>query len=139
MAPAGEHRPEGSTMRRLIAMAAAVGLTAAIGGCGGGSGSSTNELKIVYQKFGTYIQLDTLFKELKPVFEQQNPGVKLKLNPVTANDADYFSKINLMRRSPSSAPDVVYEDTYVINSDVAAGYLRSLDDFVGKWPDWPQF
>jgi multiple sugar transport system substrate-binding protein len=126
-------------MRRLIVMAMVMGLTAVIGGCGGGSGSSPNELKIVYQKFGTYIHLDAMMRELEPVFERQNPGIRLKLIPVTANDADYFSKVNLMRRSASSAPDVVYEDTYVINSDVKAGYLEPLDEYLNTWADWPRF
>jgi multiple sugar transport system substrate-binding protein len=126
-------------MRRFIVIAMAAGLAVATGGCGGGSGNGSNELKIVYQKFGTYIHLDVMLRELKPVFEQQNPGVKLKLIPVTANDADYFAKINLMRRSASSAPDVVYEDTYVINSDVKAGYLRPLDEYLNGWADWAQF
>ncbi|GAA2107307.1 extracellular solute-binding protein [Actinomadura alba] len=126
-------------MRRFIGLAMAAGLAVTMAGCGGGSESGSNELKIVYQKFGTYIHLDVMLRRLKPVFEQQNPGVKLKLIPVTANDADYFSKVNLMRRSASSAPDVVYEDTYVINSDVKAGYLRPLDEYLNTWPDWGQF
>jgi multiple sugar transport system substrate-binding protein len=126
-------------MRRFIGLAMAAVLAVAMAGCGDDSGGSSDELKIAYMKFGTYIHLDVMLRDLKPVFEQQNPGVKVKLIPVTANDADYFSKINLMRRSSSSAPDVVYEDTYVINSDVKAGYLRPLDEHLNAWADWRQF
>ncbi|MBC6463545.1 extracellular solute-binding protein [Actinomadura sp. HBU206391] len=126
-------------MRRFIGLATAAGLAVAMAGCGGDSGSDSNELKIVYQRFGTFIHLEAMLKDLKPVYEKQNPGVTVKLIPVIANDADYFSKVNLMRRSQSTAPDVVYEDTYVINSDVAAGYLRPLDEYVSTWPDWQHF
>src|SRR5690606_40333499 len=45
----------------------------------------------------------------------------------------------LMNRSPSTAPDVMYEDTYMIKSDVEAGYLAPLDDYLAEWDDWGQF
>ena len=32
-----------------------------------------------------------------------------------------------------------YEDTFLINSDIAAGYLTPLDDRISSWPDWSQF
>ena len=32
-----------------------------------------------------------------------------------------------------------YEDTFLINSDIAAGYLTALDDRISSWPDWSQF
>jgi multiple sugar transport system substrate-binding protein len=44
-----------------------------------------------------------------------------------------------MQRSESTAPDVLYEDSFRVNSDVEAGYLRQLDDYLAKWPDWAQF
>ncbi len=40
-----------------------------------------------------------------------------------------------MMRSAKTTPDVVYEDTFIINSDVASGYLRPLD----RWRDWDRF
>jgi multiple sugar transport system substrate-binding protein len=42
-------------------------------------------------------------------------------------------------RSPSTAPDLVYEDTATINSDIASGYLKPLDSYTSQWADWSQF
>jgi multiple sugar transport system substrate-binding protein len=44
-----------------------------------------------------------------------------------------------MMRSPNTAPDIVYEDTFLINSDITAGYLKPLDDYIKNWSDWSQF
>jgi multiple sugar transport system substrate-binding protein len=44
-----------------------------------------------------------------------------------------------MMRSPNTAPDIVYEDTFLINSDITAGYLKPLDDYIKGWSDWGQF
>jgi multiple sugar transport system substrate-binding protein len=32
-----------------------------------------------------------------------------------------------------------YEDTFLINSDISAGYLTPLDDRINGWADWSQF
>jgi multiple sugar transport system substrate-binding protein len=34
---------------------------------------------------------------------------------------------------------VIYEDTFQIRSDAAAGYLAPIDDYLAKWDDWSQF
>ncbi len=33
----------------------------------------------------------------------------------------------------------MYEDTFLINSDISAGYLTALDDRLSSWADWKQF
>ena len=44
-----------------------------------------------------------------------------------------------MNASASTAPDVMYEDTFLVNSDVAAGYLAPLNSYVSKWSGWKEF
>lgn len=44
-----------------------------------------------------------------------------------------------MLRSPETAPDLVHEDTFLINSDITSGCLKPLDPCLAKWQDWPQF
>jgi multiple sugar transport system substrate-binding protein len=130
-------------MRRKLAAAAmaagfaAVAVTTA--GCGSSGSGDANTIKIAYQKFGNYIQGDALFKKVKTQFEAANPGKKVVLSPIQGNDADYKTKLALMQRSPATAPDVLYEDTFTLNSDVQAGYLAPLDSYLGKWADWNQF
>lgn len=39
-------------------------------------------------------------------------------------------------QSKDTAPDIVCEDTFYLPSDVAAGNLTNLDDYVKGWDDW---
>jgi multiple sugar transport system substrate-binding protein len=119
-------------------MMTAVMVAAAVSACGGGS-SDSKTIKVAYQKFGNFIGADELFKKIKPVFEQQNPGVKLKLIPIEADENSYYTKLGLMRRSPDTAPDVAYEDTFFVNSDAQARYMLPLDSRLSGWADWSQF
>jgi multiple sugar transport system substrate-binding protein len=126
-------------MRRLPALAmTAATVAAAVSACGSGS-SDTKTIKVAYQKFGNTLGPDELFKKIKPVFEQQNPGLKLKLIPIEADENSYYTKLNLLRRSPSTAPDVAYEDTFFVNSDAQARFLMPLDSRLSSWPDWSHF
>jgi multiple sugar transport system substrate-binding protein len=127
-------------MRRQLALVmTAVTVAAAVSACGDSGSSDSKTIKVAYQKFGNFIGADELFKKIKPVFEQQNPGVKLKLIPVEADENSYYTKLGLMRRSKATAPDVAYEDTFFVNSDAQAKFLMPLDAKLSAWPDWGQF
>jgi multiple sugar transport system substrate-binding protein len=126
-------------MRRQLALLTTAVTVAAASGCGGGGSSDSKTIKVAYQKFGNTHAIDELFQKIEPVFEQQNPGYKLKLIPIQADENSYYTKLALMRRSPSTAPDVAYEDTFFVNSDVQAHYLLPLDSRLSAWPDWSQF
>ncbi|MFC8448587.1 extracellular solute-binding protein [Kitasatospora sp. NPDC057223] len=128
-----------------IGVAVALALTAS--GCASGSkpasgaGGTEKTIKVVYQQQlnnSNKVQANYL-GPMVTAFEKANPGTTVKLIPVTAAENDYYTKIQLMMRSPSTAPDLVYEDTAIINSDVAAGYLRPLDGYLGSWADWSQY
>jgi len=128
------------TARFLIAPVTAAALALSLGACGsGGGGSDDSTIKVAYQKFGNFTQADELFKDVKADFEEANPGTTVELVPIEAQQNDYFTKLALMNRSPSTAPDVMYEDTYMIKSDVEAGYLAPLDDYLAEWDEWDQF
>src|SRR5436305_2636780 len=43
-----------------------------------------------------------------------------------------------MMRSPSTAPDLVREDSVRVSSDVTAGYLAPLDKYLASWPEYSQ-
>jgi multiple sugar transport system substrate-binding protein len=94
---------------------------------------------VAYQDFGTSHQLDAELKKVKTDYEAANPGAKVKLLPINADENSYYTKLGLLNRSPGTAPDVLYEDTFLVNSDVASGYLAPLDDYLAKWTDWSQF
>ncbi|MBT2386732.1 extracellular solute-binding protein [Streptomyces sp. ISL-11] len=117
--------------------AAAVPLTA----CGGGAGRDPDTVKVVYQRStdNKVRIMDEYLAGIKKRFEREHEGKKLRLIPVQASQADYYAKVQQMMRSPKTAPDVVREDTFLINSDIKAGYLRPLDDKLAGWKDWDRF
>lgn len=139
------------TSRRNVLLAAALAVTVGAlpacssssssgsGGSGGASDTGPKTITVAYQKFGAFTQMDSHMTKVKGEYEAAHPGVTVKLNPIQADENDYYTKLNLMNRTPSTAPDVLYEDTFLVNSDIDAGYLAPLDDYAGKWADWSQF
>ena len=62
-------------------------------------------------------------KAVKSEYEVANTSVTVKLVPIATSENDYYTKLTLMNRSASTAPDVPDEDTFLIKSDAEAGYL----------------
>lgn len=129
------------TSTKWVGLLAAAGVAvAALAGCSSGSsgagGSESKTIKVAYQTTATFDQMQTLMQTAKTQFEAANPGVTVQLQPIQAEGADYYTKLALMNKSASTAPDVQYEDTFKIQSDAAAGYLLPLDDKLAGWPDW---
>src|SRR3954469_24923479 len=142
-ASAGRKEPA-MRLRLAIVAAGTAALTLGAAGCGGsgggsGGGEGSKTIKVAYEKFGTFVQMDQHMQKVKAEFEKANAGSTVQLIPIEAAENDYYTKLNLMQRSPKTAPDVVYEDTFLINSDIQAGYLLPLDSYLQKWADWQQF
>jgi multiple sugar transport system substrate-binding protein len=124
---------------RLIAAVAAAAIAAVgLAGCSS-SGSSSSTIKIAYQKFGAFQQLDTQMKATKIEFQKKYPNITVDLVPIQAQENDYYTKLALMNKAAATAPDVMYEDTFLIKADAQAGYLLPLDSYVKKWADWSKF
>lgn len=119
------------------ALVAAGTLTA----CGGDSGDDPDTVRVSFkQSTDNQVKvMDTFLADIKKQFEKANPGKKVKLVPIKAPDSEYYTKLQQMMRSPKTAPDLVYEDTFLINSDITSGYLKPLDPYLDKWKDWDQF
>ncbi|ARZ67787.1 sugar ABC transporter substrate-binding protein [Streptomyces albireticuli] len=130
-----------STTTSLLLAAATLAAAVPLSACGGGSGGDPGTVKIAYQRStdNKVRIMDDYLAGIKKEFERAHKGKKLKLVPVQASQADYYSKVQQMMRSPKTAPDVVREDTFLINSDIKAGYLRPLDDKLAGWRDWERF
>ncbi|MFG2288509.1 extracellular solute-binding protein [Streptomyces sp. NPDC048595] len=125
----------------LILLAAAVVAAGTLTACGGGSGSDGNTVKVAFIK-DTNAKVtvrDDYIRLVARQFEKANPGKKVRLIPIQASENDYYAKIQQMMRSPRTAPDLVYEDTFLVNSDIKAGLLRPLDDHLDGWADWRRF
>src|SRR5205807_3803313 len=107
----------------------------------GSNGSASNPITITvaYQQFGPppYHDADW-WGAVKAKVEASNPNIKIKLEPVLAGEGDYYTKLDLMMRSASTAPDIVREDSFLVGSDVTAGYLTPLDKYLANWPEYSQ-
>lgn len=122
----------------LLALAVAAG---ALTACGGGSGSDPDTVKVSFKQStdNSVHVLDDYLADMKRQFEKKHPGKKVELVPIKAPDSEYYTKLQQMLRSPKTAPDLVYEDTFLINSDITSGYLKPLDGYLATWPDWKRF
>ncbi len=129
--------------RKVLAAVAGVVAAAtaiALSGCSAGdsTGTESKTIKVAYQDFGSDI-VNAFMEDMKKEFETANSGATVELFPIQASGPDYNTKLALMNRSASTAPDVIFEDTFLIKSDAAAGYLAPLDSYVAEWEDWDQF
>ncbi|HEU4947336.1 MAG TPA: extracellular solute-binding protein [Kribbella sp.] len=106
---------------------------------GDAQSSGPAKIKIAYQQWGPGTVMKNFLNGAKAEFEAANQGSTVEIVPIVASENDYYTKLQLMMRSPNTAPDIVYEDTFLINSDITAGYLKPLDDYIKNWSDWSQF
>jgi multiple sugar transport system substrate-binding protein len=129
--------------RKIVAAAGTLLLGAAsLSGCTISSGSASagsKTITVAYQEFGSFTQLNTEMQSLKTQYEKAHPGYTVNLEPIQASENDYYTKLTLMNRAASTAPDVMYEDTFLIDSDIQAGYLAPLDSYLSSWSDWSEF
>ncbi|MFE0369572.1 extracellular solute-binding protein [Streptomyces tendae] len=109
--------------------------------CSSGSGSDPDTVKVSFKQStdNSIKVMDTYLGDIKKQFEKANPGKKVELVPIKAPDSEYYTKLQQMLRSPKTAPDLVYEDTFLINSDITSGYLKPLDGYLADWKDWGRF
>lgn len=131
--------------RRTLLTAAGLGAGTLFGAaaCGGGSDSSgsgdSSTTKVAFQQWGSGTVMKDYLTSVKTAYEGANTGKTMELVPIVASENDYYTKLQLMMRSPRTSPDVVYEDTFLINSDIQAGYLQPLDSYLNSWDQWDQF
>ncbi|KQV26443.1 extracellular solute-binding protein [Yonghaparkia sp. Root332] len=128
------------TLRTTTTALVVTGALIGVAGCSAaGEESDDQTLTVSYIRTDAFTALDTLFQTVKTEFEDANPGVTVELQPVSAPDEDYKTRLALSHRSAETAPDVFYQDTTTIRADAEAGYLLALDDYLAEWEDWGQF
>jgi multiple sugar transport system substrate-binding protein len=120
----------------MVAMTTAGMLTALAPPVAAASGGT---IKVAYENYGPNITLNTLMQKAQGEFQKANPGWTVDLEPIAAPENPYYTKLDLMSQSASTAPDILYEDTFLVNSDTAAGYLAPLNSYLGKWSGWSQY
>ncbi|MFE0719681.1 extracellular solute-binding protein [Streptomyces rochei] len=134
-------RPTVRSVRFTALFALTALASTSLAACGSGSGGDPDTVKVSFKQStdNSIKVMDTYLADIKKQFEKANPGKKVELVPIKAPDSEYYTKLQQMLRSPKTAPDLVYEDTFLINSDITSGYLKPLDDYLAKWKDWDRF
>ncbi|MEP7053699.1 MAG: extracellular solute-binding protein [Actinomycetota bacterium] len=102
-------------------------------------GGDGKPIKIAFQQFGEGRIMDDFLKTVTDKYQADNPGSKVELNAIQASENDYYTKLALLVKSDKTTPDIIHEDTFLINSDISAGYLKPLDDYLAAWDQWPQY
>ncbi|MEO6713918.1 MAG: extracellular solute-binding protein [Mycobacteriales bacterium] len=128
-----DKKPKAADAPKASTAASAAASQAAAPAAGG------KPVKVAYQRFGDGRVMDTFLEAAKADYEAANPGSTMELTPIVASGDDYTTKLALLMKDKSTAPDIVHEDTYRINSDIEAGFLKPLDDYIGAWDQWSQY
>jgi multiple sugar transport system substrate-binding protein len=124
----------------IAAVASASAFALVLGGCTAGDDNSGEKtITVVYSETESFTVLGDLLNTAKAEFEAAHDGVIVDLQPITATDDDYKTRLQLSLGSAETAPDVFYEDTFNVRSDVEAGYLLNLDSHLADWSDWSMF
>lgn len=98
-----------------------------------------NAVRIAYQQFGSGTVMTDFLTGVGRQLAKSHPDVTIELVPLVASEDDYFTKNELMMSSERTTPDLVYEDTFILKSDVGAGYLRPMDHYIDSWERWSDF
>ncbi|MCT2176332.1 extracellular solute-binding protein [Brachybacterium muris] len=137
--PATQPPPSPGTDRRTFlrytAGVAAVLPLAALAGCGG-TNRDPNLIRIAFQQFGSGTIKEWWITTAAQEFSAENPDLVVELVPIVASENDYFTKNELLMSSPRTSPDLVYEDSFILLSDVGAGYLQPITDLVEGFENW---
>ncbi len=134
----------------LSLMMGTVMITGVVAGCGntgsntgssaGGTEASSDAQKLVltYADSGDTGENGYMYNWIMDTYNNwdKKDEVEIELQPVVANDSDYFTKIQTQMQNPSTSPDLFFEDTFQLNTDVAAGYVADLTDYVAGWDEW---
>jgi multiple sugar transport system substrate-binding protein len=131
----------------LAALAISTAVISACGSAASGGGAKSNSLKgTISLVFSESYELDTKqlgdqwYGSIKKQFEKAYPGAHLNLIPVGGTDFDEQKKIDLLLRSPSTAPDVISYETTSVGPVAQSGYLLSLNNYVNGPNDfWSHF
>ncbi len=109
--------------------------------CSGEKEINENEITMLFRsdpttQGGKTPGVEAYYDLMQDLVAEHMPGTTLKLTPIQAPEGEYFTKVALTLRNDSSY-DIVQQDSYILQSDVAAGLLAPLD--VDNWEDWKEF
>lgn len=104
----------------------------------GAASGDAKTLTIAYRDPDNNGQENYMYKWIMQSYNNwdKKDQVKLVTQPIVANDSDYFTKVQTEMQDKKTSPDLFFEDTFQLNTDVAAGYVADLSSYTKDWEDW---
>jgi multiple sugar transport system substrate-binding protein len=136
---------QGKKLRAGVIGLLVAAMTVGVAACGGSSGGTVNGKTVIRVAYGsTFVFLTpqlatkwwtTVAKE----FEAQHPNATVQFTPIPGGYTDIVTKLNLLYRNPSTAPDVAELPAGQMGSWVSSGYLLPVDKYLSSASYWNQF
>jgi multiple sugar transport system substrate-binding protein len=131
-------------LRVALASAVIAAMSLGLAACGGG-GATKNGKKVLKVAYGsTFVFLTPALAvkwwgQVAKEFEKAHPNVTVQYTPIPGGYTDIVTKLNLLYRSPSTAPDVAELPAGQMGGWVSSGYLAPVDSYLSSAPWWKQF
>lgn len=134
--PCRPYRPDRRAFLRGVGGTLGLVPLGTLAACSAGTAADPDVIRVAYQQFGSGTLMEQWIDRTAQEYVKQHPGRSIEKLPIVAAENDYFTKNELLMSSPRTSPDCVYEDTFILLSDVAAGYIRPIDELVTAWDGW---
>lgn len=132
--------------RKILAVLLSTGMVVSLlAGCADSESSDSDDgssdsakLVITYNDSGDTGEEGYMYNWIMDTYNSwdKKDEVEIELQPIVANDSDYFTKVQTEMQDDSTSPDLFFEDTFQLNTDVAAGYVADITDYVSSWDEW---
>lgn len=129
-------------LAQLAAIAALVAGCSTAPGTSGGSGGTSVTLKVAYgidYVFDTDAFAKQWWGEVQSDFQATHPNVNIVFEPIPGSYNDIVSKLSLLYKSPSTAPDIAEIPSGQIGVWAQSGYLLAMNDYLTKTDWWSTF
>lgn len=112
--------------------------TSAAADSGSEDSSGTTTLSIVFNDQNDTGESGYMYNWIMQTYENwdRKDEVTLDVQPTVGSDSDYVTKVHTLVQDPSTCPDIFFEDTFQLNTDVAAGYVADITSMTEGWDEW---
>ena len=118
----------------------------ALSGCGGSGGTAVNGKRVIRVAYSSnYIfysnsEAASFWQGLARQFDRKYPHATVQLVPIPGSYNDLVAKLDLLYRTPSTAPDVAeLPGSAQMGQYVSSGFLAPLDGYVAHAAWWSRF
>lgn len=123
-------------MRKRIALLMAVLTALGVSTTNVYAGEGKQELTITCRNTEALAPAFTTWIETTYNNWEKKDQVEVKMNAIEGQDSDYLTKVKLGYQDASQCGDLVWEDSFILPADAAAGYLADITSNLEGYADW---